>query len=686
MFIPPASLLTSLREQLPVAALPPTVAQPLQVPAPQLPQQMQIPTELLFDAAGNALNNDLQRGAPMFSLMGQAALGMGNSPGFQPNVGLGALGGAMSGFATAGPLGGLIGGVMGGLTTARNRESYESLRELYDKQRIKDKTVSGNLGYYAQFGGETPGSTQTQTEKGEIVLFPNNMLTDVMATKRHKQMDDGEVTDILPDGSYVFSNDPTMKFNVRDTKDKILGYGMSYYDEHGDYDTDKMTMGDFLPKSGKMTFAQAADVLRRTIKTSGDRKDLFDIATDSDNLETRVPYLMELISMQDEKNTSAGRVGSSLGPEMLQYGDSLRVDGTKKGPGFLGTLKSIDGKDMTEFSIGVEFDGKQMEIPTLIPTLTEDEIRLITEKGQITPEIERKAIEHAKMRMAQGMPVFNKQYGGPGERAFAAGMGAAGLEMPPEVQKERIVDQDPMGPMGEPGARAVQAAMGILNNMRPNEEATVEPPPAPKVKKKLSGPNEGYRKTLENDTILDRVYGIFDQYGIEDPVARSIMVQESHGDPNAESKAGYVGLFQLHPNTSAKDWNVHGKKHPRFKDIGEITTKDELKDPEVNAVIGQWYLKDRLPKIIKSFGFEDAAGINSLVAAAYNMGPGNLRKHMNKYPRKNKETDQEYVKRLQSNFPEETKNYIERLWMGFNRFQHPRHIEQKKYGSTWTIE
>lgn len=595
MFIPPASLLTSLRKQLPVAALLPTVAQPLQVPASQLPQQTQTPTELLFDAAGNALNNDLQRGAPMFSLMGQAALGMGNSPGLQPNVGLGALGGAMSGFATAGPLGGLIGGVMGGLTTARNMESYESLRELYDKQRIKDKTVSGNLGYYAQFGGETPGSTQTQTEKGEIVLFPNNMLTDVMATKRHKQMDDGEVTDILPDGSYVFSNDPTMKFNVRDTKDKILGYGMSYYDEHGDYDTDKMTMGDFLPKSGKMTFAQAADVLRRTIKTSGDRKDLFDIATDSDNLETRVPYLMELISMQDEKNTSAGRVGSSLGPEMLQYG-------------------------------------------------------------------------------------------GPGERAFAVGMGAAGLEMPLEVQKERIVDQDPMGPMGEPGARAVQAAMGILNNMRPNEEATVEPPPAPKVKKKLSGPNERYRETLGNDTILDRVYGIFDQYGIEDPVVRSIMVQESHGDPNAESKAGYVGLFQLHPNTSAKDWNVHGKKHPRFKDIGEITTKDELKDPEVNAVIGQWYLKDRLPKIIKSFGFEDAAGINSLVAAAYNMGPGNLRKHMNKYPRKNKETDQEYVKRLQSNFPEETKNYIERLWMGFNRFQHPRHIEQKKYGSTWTIE
>lgn len=323
-------------------------------------------------AAYNTVNSEIQRGGPMFSLLGQATTGMANAPGFKPNVGLGVAGGAFSGLASGGLLGGIIGAGAGFLSSAKQRTEYENLRDLYERQRFNNKKISANQGYYAQFGGETPGTTPAQTEKGEIVLFPDNTLPDVMATKYHKNMKDDKITDMLPDGSYIFSNDKTMKFNVKDVEEKILGYGMSYYDEQGNYKTEEMEMEDFLPKSGKMTFAEAAEVLRKTIKTTGRRNDLFDIATDSENLETRVPYIMQLIAMQDEKNQAAGRVGSGLGPEMeempeMQYGSTWTYASKKnlnkqyggKGQRYVGP--DVRLQDYPEYMSPLEYEQKYLQ-------------------------------------------------------------------------------------------------------------------------------------------------------------------------------------------------------------------------------------------------------------------------------------------------------------------------------------
>jgi hypothetical protein len=84
----------------------------------------------------------------------------------------------------------------------------------------------------------------------------------------------------------------------------------------------------------------------------------------------------------------------------------LRADGTKKGPGFLGALKRPDGKVSTELSIGVEIDGKETEIPTLVPTLTKKEINHLLGGKKPTDVIVNKAIKHAKKRIAQGKSPF----------------------------------------------------------------------------------------------------------------------------------------------------------------------------------------------------------------------------------------------------------------------------------------
>lgn len=88
-----------------------------------------------------------------------------------------------------------------------------------------------------------------------------------------------------------------------------------------------------------------------------------------------------------------------------------RSDGSQKGMGFLGPLKFKDGSTSTELSIGVNLDGTEQEIPSLVPTLNQAEIAHMLGGNAPTDAIVNKAIEHARMRLKAGKPVF----AGPGD-------------------------------------------------------------------------------------------------------------------------------------------------------------------------------------------------------------------------------------------------------------------------------
>ena len=91
----------------------------------------------------------------------------------------------------------------------------------------------------------------------------------------------------------------------------------------------------------------------------------------------------------------------------------LRSDGvTDKGPGWLGVKFNKRGEAVTEYTIGVEIDGKEYEIPTLVPGLTAEEVDAIltsSETGQDLPkEIVDKAVQFAKVQISQDKPVFKE--------------------------------------------------------------------------------------------------------------------------------------------------------------------------------------------------------------------------------------------------------------------------------------
>ncbi len=93
-------------------------------------------------------------------------------------------------------------------------------------------------------------------------------------------------------------------------------------------------------------------------------------------------------------------------PQYGQFGK--RPDGSEKGSGYLGVLKAENGDYVTEYSIGVQVDGEEVDIPSLVPTLTRAEVKSVL-SGKVTPAIQKKAKAFAESRISQGLPIFAQE-------------------------------------------------------------------------------------------------------------------------------------------------------------------------------------------------------------------------------------------------------------------------------------
>lgn len=87
-------------------------------------------------------------------------------------------------------------------------------------------------------------------------------------------------------------------------------------------------------------------------------------------------------------------------PTTPNYGN--RPDGTPKGNGWLGPIKMKSGDVMTELTVGVNIDGKETNIPAIVPTLSKDEVAYLADGNKPTDAIIDKAVAHAKQRIAAG--------------------------------------------------------------------------------------------------------------------------------------------------------------------------------------------------------------------------------------------------------------------------------------------
>lgn len=124
-----------------------------------------------------------------------------------------------------------------------------------------------------------------------------------------------------------------------------------------------------------------------------------------------------------------------------------RADGSDKGQGFLGLLKRPDGRVSSEISIGVEVNGKEMEVPTMVPTLSQKELDyLMTNpvgKGHpMPPAIVQKATDYARQRIVEGKSPF----AGPGEQVAPGRPGSSVVIDLNKAQRASVFNADAAQP------------------------------------------------------------------------------------------------------------------------------------------------------------------------------------------------------------------------------------------------
>lgn len=204
------------------------------------------------------------------------------------DLGQGFLGGALSGIG-GGPLSMLFSGIAGLANSGRKGEDYAKMRDQQQAINIHNKTIS------YEDGGIVPGMG-IQAELGEAFMLPNGDIVDTLAEELHKDMKEHTITDILND-SMVFSNKPIGKISE---KNDLLYRTPGVYSEIGNEPMSEVKLTDIVDEDD--TFSDAVKKVRKKIPTREENNDILTIRTNVLNKETRIPYLLKLIELQNTKN------------------------------------------------------------------------------------------------------------------------------------------------------------------------------------------------------------------------------------------------------------------------------------------------------------------------------------------------------------------------------------------------
>jgi hypothetical protein len=154
-------------------------------------------------------------------------------------------------------------------------------------------------------------------------------------------------------------------------------------------------------------------------------------------------------------------------PDQTQW--DRRADGSPKGMGWLGVLQRPDGGVSSEISVGVTLDGKDQEIPLMVPGLSKPELDYLMTNDpssdnflkNLPQSIMDKAVAHAKQQLDNGQSPF------------------AGAPAPQEQPKPYMPDQKTGDPLFDAmtGSQQLQVlgwAQEELNRRRVKDTAAMD--------------------------------------------------------------------------------------------------------------------------------------------------------------------------------------------------------------------
>ena len=122
-----------------------------------------------------------------------------------------------------------LGGIFSGNTSPITSAFHAMRNGGYIGRYVNGGNVSPAYSNYMAVGNSkkiegivpTNNMIPIQTEVGELIVHPTMDITSVNANKRHSRLDPNEVTDIVPEGSYVLSRHGVVKI-YKDEADKVV--------------------------------------------------------------------------------------------------------------------------------------------------------------------------------------------------------------------------------------------------------------------------------------------------------------------------------------------------------------------------------------------------------------------------------------------------------------------------------
>ena len=116
--------------------------------------------------------------------------------------------------------------------------------------------------------------------------------------------------------------------------------------------------------------------------------------------------LLSLLMPQKEKTLREN--AEPYMQEGKDYGYGLREDKTQKGRGYFGEMQMQDksGKVFGEMSLTSTLDGEEILYPSVVPTLTREELDIMARDEEWPESIFTKALNFAMERKKQGLPFF----------------------------------------------------------------------------------------------------------------------------------------------------------------------------------------------------------------------------------------------------------------------------------------
>ena len=157
-----------------------------------------------------------------------------------------------------------------------------------------------------------------QTEKKELIVLPTMDLVKVNASKRHSQMSEDQVTDVVPENSYILSQFGKVDIYKSEADQAIVEVQNKPYNIYGANPEPKTkSLGDYMSKK-KMKPADLGRTLLNKYKQMNNPGDPFTEQTNAANKYTLSKYLEVLIGLSEMDKARKGlNDDNSVAPQMF---------------------------------------------------------------------------------------------------------------------------------------------------------------------------------------------------------------------------------------------------------------------------------------------------------------------------------------------------------------------------------